>query len=79
MKISKSKSNNKTPQNPFNFELVKNSFWVNIDTGIRMLFTKFQKNLLSKMLTLLHLPSPLWKFLSPNVTEKTNKQKKEKK
>ena len=25
------------------------------------------------MLTLLHLPSPLWKFLSPNVTEKTPK------
>ena len=39
MKISKSKSNNKTPQNPFNFDSIKNSFWVHIDTGIRMLFT----------------------------------------
>ena len=28
MKISKSKSNNKTPQNPFNFDSIKNSFWV---------------------------------------------------
>ena len=73
MKISKSKSNDKTPQNPFNFDSIKNSFWVHIDTGIRILFTKFYKTLSSKMLTLLHLPSPLWKFLSPNVTEKKNK------
>ena len=72
MKISKPKSNNKTPQNPFNFDLVKNSFWVHIGTGIRLLFTKCYKNLSSKMLTLPHLPSPLWKFLSPNVTEKKN-------
>ena len=28
MKISKSKSNNKTPQNPFNFNSIKNYFWV---------------------------------------------------
>ena len=52
MKISKSKSNNKTPQNPFNFDSIKTSFWVHIDTGIRMLFTKFYKNLSSKMLPL---------------------------
>ena len=31
------------------------------------------------MLTLLHLPSPLWKFLSPNVTENKKKKKKKKK
>ena len=59
MKISKSKSNNKTLKNPFNCDSIKNSFWVHIDTGIRMLFTKFYKKLSSKMLTLLHLPSPL--------------------
>ena len=47
MKISKSKSNNKTPQNPFNFDSIKNSFWVHIDTGIRMLFTKCYKKLSS--------------------------------
>ena len=52
MKISKSKSNNKTPQNPFNFDSIKTSFWVHIDTGIRMLFTKFYENLSSKMLPL---------------------------
>ena len=28
------------------------------------------------MLTLLHLPSPLWKFLSPNLTEKRKKKEK---
>ena len=51
MKISKSKSNNKTPQNPFNFDSIKNSFWVpvHIDTGIRMLFTKFYKKLSSRV------------------------------
>ena len=70
---SMSKSNDKDPQNPFNFDSIKNSFWVHIDTGIRMLFTKFYKMFSSKMLTLLHLPSPLWKFLRPNVTEKPPK------
>ena len=67
MKISKSKSNNKTVKNTFNFDS-KNSFWVHMDTGIRMLFIKFYKKLSSrfwKIVTLLHLPSPLWKFLSP--------------
>ena len=39
MKIFKSKSNNKTLKNPFNFDSIENSFWVHIDTGIRMLFT----------------------------------------
>ena len=56
-----------TPTNLFHFDSIKNSFWVHIDTGIRMLFTKFYKTLSSsfwKMLTLLHLPSPLRKFLS---------------
>ena len=52
MKISKFKSNNKTPQNPFNFDSIKTSFWVHIDTSIRMLFTKFYENLSSKMLPL---------------------------
>ena len=49
MKISKSKWNSKTPQNPFNFDSIKNSFWVHIDTGIRMLFTKFYKKLSSSL------------------------------
>ena len=56
MKISKSKSNNKTLKNQFNFDSIKISFWVDIDTGIRMLFTWFHKQLLSsfwKILTLL--------------------------
>ena len=68
MKISKSKSNNKTTRNPFNFDSIKNSFWVHIDTSIRMLFTKFYTKLSSsfwKMLTLLHLPSPLWNPQNP--------------
>ena len=68
LKISKYKSNNKTPQNPFNFDSLNNSFWIQLDSGIRRLFTKFYKRLSSsswKMLTLLHLPSPLWKFPSP--------------
>ena len=47
IKISKSKSNSKTPKNPFNFNSINNSFWVHIDTGIRMLFTKFYKKLSS--------------------------------
>ena len=47
MKISKSKSNNKTPPNPFNFDSIINFFWVHTDTGIRMLFTKFYKKLSS--------------------------------
>ena len=45
MKISKSKSNNKTPQNTFNSDSIKNSFWVHIDTGIRMLFKESYKKL----------------------------------
>ena len=59
MKISKSKSNNKTPQNPFNFYSIKNSFWVHKVTGIKILFPNFHKKLLSgfwKKLTSLHLP-----------------------
>ena len=57
IKISKSKSNNKTPQNPFNFDSVKNSFWVPIGTGIRMLFTKFYKNVIEQFLKIDHFTS----------------------
>ena len=34
MKISKSKSNNKTHKNPFNFDSIKNSFWLHVLNGI---------------------------------------------
>ena len=34
MKISEPKSNNKTPQNPFNFDSIKNSFWLHVLNGI---------------------------------------------
>ena len=30
MNIFKSKSNNKTPKNSFNFESIKNSFWLHV-------------------------------------------------
>ena len=40
MKIPKSKCNRKPPKNPFNFDSIKNSLWVHIDTGIWMLFKK---------------------------------------
>ena len=38
---AESKSNNKTPKNPFNFDSIKNFFRVHTDTGIRMLFKFF--------------------------------------
>ena len=34
LRHTKSKHNSKTPQHPFNFDSIKNSFWVHIDTGI---------------------------------------------
>ena len=34
MKISKSKSNNKTPKNPYNFDLIKKYFWLHVFNGI---------------------------------------------
>ena len=46
MKISKSKCNRKKPKILFNFDSIKNSFWVHIDTGIRMLFKKFLRKVI---------------------------------
>ena len=47
MKISKSKSNNKTPQNPFNFDSIKNSSWLHVLNGIWKLLPEFKKTLSS--------------------------------
>ena len=67
----------KKKKNAFNFDSIKNSFWVHKVSGIKILFPNFYKKLLSgfwKKLTLLHLP--VWKFLSPNVTENPPQKKK---
>ena len=71
MKISKSRK-----KNPFNFDSVKNSFWVHKVSGIKILqyFQKFHKTLSSGFWKKAHFTSPpLWKFLSPNVTGKKTK------
>ena len=65
MKISKSKCNRKTKKeekkkkDAFDFDSIKNSFWVHKVSGIKILFPNIYKKLLSgfwKKLTLLHLP-----------------------
>ena len=60
MKISKSKCKKKKKKKKFNFDSIKNAFWVHKVSGIKMLFPNFQKKLwsgfLKKKLTLLHLP-----------------------
>ena len=67
MKISKSKCNRK--KNSFNFDSIKNSFWVYKVSGITILFPNFHKKLLSGFWKKAHFTSPpIWKFLSPNVT-----------
>ena len=48
----------KKKKNPFNFDSIQNSIWVHKVTGIRMIFTRFHKKLLSSFwekFTLLHL------------------------
>ena len=47
MKISKSKCNRKTPKNPFNFDSIKNSFWLHVLNGMYKLLPQFLKKLSS--------------------------------
>ena len=44
MKISKSKCNRKPPKIPFNFDSIKNSFWVHKASAIKILFPDFHKS-----------------------------------
>ena len=67
----------KNKQNPFNFDSIKNSFWVHKVSGIKILFPNFHEKLLSGFWKKGHFTSsPLWKFSSLNVTEKLKKKKK---
>ena len=71
MKVSKS---NNRKKNPFKFDSIKNSFWVHKVSGIKILFPNFHKKLSSDFWKKAHFTSPpLWKFQSPNVTEKKPK------
>ena len=74
MKISESKSNDKTPKNPFSFDSIKNSFWLHILNGIQKLLPQFKKKVIESFLRKVHFTSPpIWKFLSPRVTTKPPK------
>ena len=59
MKISKSKSNNKTLKNPFNFDSIKNSFWLHVLKHLKANSHNKKKKLSNSFwekFTLLHLP-----------------------
>ena len=72
-KILRANLTENPPKNPFNFDSIKNSFWVHKVSGINILFPNFIKSYWVVFEKKLFISPPLWKFLSPNVTAKHQK------
>ena len=69
-------SNVTEKKNQFNFDSIKNSFWMHKVSGIKILFPNFHEKLSSGFWKKGHFTSPsLWKFSSINVTAKLKKKK----
>ena len=59
MKNSKCKCNTKTPKNPFNFDSIKNSFWVQNVSGIKIgTISKFSQKVIEWFLKKAYFTSP---------------------